>query len=205
MIAQLAQVSGRTVSRETYARLEQFADLLRVEARSQNLISQSTLDTLWERHILDCAQLARFEPAPGSSWVDIGSGAGLPGVVVAILAGGPFTLVEPRRLRAEFLAKVVHTLELDHITIAAAKVEKVRGSFDVITARAVAPLGRLLEISTHLSTRNTLWILPKGRSAESELAQARQKWQCEATVVPSSSDPDSKILLIRHVKARSGR
>jgi 16S rRNA (guanine527-N7)-methyltransferase len=205
MIERLAEIAGRPVSRETYALLERFAEILREEARSQNLISQSTLDTLWERHILDCAQLVRFEPQPDSSWVDIGSGAGLPGIVLATLTNGPITLVEPRRLRAEFLRRVVRELKLQHVTIAATKVEKVKGAFSVITARAVARLDRLLEISTHLSTRNTLWVLPKGRSAESELAQARQKWQCDANVVPSSSDPDSKILLIRHVKARGGR
>ena len=76
-------------------------------AQRQNLVSASTLDQLWERHILDSAQLVRFEPRPGASWVDIGSGAGLPGIVIACLVDGPGTLVEPRRLRAEFLHKAV--------------------------------------------------------------------------------------------------
>ena len=85
------------------------------------------------------------------------------------------------------------------------KAEQVAGQFDVITARAVASLDRLLMISTHLSTRNSLWVLPKGRSAQSELAEARRHWHCEATSVPSVTDPESEILVLRNVKARGGR
>jgi 16S rRNA (guanine527-N7)-methyltransferase len=205
MIERLSQVAGRDVSRETFELLELYAAILREEAERQNLVSRSTLDSLWERHLLDSAQLLRFEPRPGSSWADIGSGAGLPGVVLAALVSGPVTLIEPRRLRVEFLERVVRELGLHRVTVAAAKVEKVQGHFDVITARALAPLDQLLKISTHLSTRKTLWVLPKGRRAESELAEARRNWQCEASSVPSSTEPDSEILLIRHVKARGGR
>jgi 16S rRNA (guanine527-N7)-methyltransferase len=205
MIERLAEVAGRDVSRETYELLQLYAAMLREEAGRQNLVSRSTLDSLWERHILDSAQLVRFEPQPGLSWVDIGSGAGLPGIVVAALVSGPVTLIEPRRLRAEFLESVVRGLGLQRVAVAATKVEKVQGHFDVITARALAPLDRLLKISTHLSTRKALWVLPKGRGAESELAEARRNWHCEATSAPSSTDPDSEILLIRHVKARGGR
>ena len=171
MINALADASGRHVSRETYQRFELFAGLLRDEAKRQNLLSASTLDALWERHIVDSAQLARFEPMAGASWADIGSGAGLPGLVVAMLVDGPVLLIEPRRLRAEFLHRCVSELELGtRVAVAATKVEKMTGAFDVITARAVAPLDKLLSLSTHLSTRKTLWVLPKGRSGQSELA-----------------------------------
>lgn len=206
MIDQLAEVSGRSVSRETYKRLEVFAELLRNEAQRQNLVSASTIDHLWERHILDSAQLVRFEPAPGVSWVDIGSGAGLPGIVIAALVSGPVLLVEPRRLRAEFLKRAVAELGLvPRVSVAAAKVEKVTGRFEMITARAVAPLDRLLAISTHLSTRKSVWVLPKGRSAQSELAEARRNWHCDADSVPSRTDPESEILVLKNVKARGGR
>lgn len=206
MIARLAQVSGRAVSRETFERLERFAAMLRKEAEQQNLVSRSTLQALWERHLLDSAQLARFESRPNASWVDIGSGAGLPGMVVAMLVGGPMLLVEPRRLRASFLERAVAELGLGHrVAVAQTKVELVPGAFDVITARAVAPLDRLLKISTHLSTRKSLWVLPKGRSAQSELVEARRNWHCDADIVPSETDPDSEILLVRNVKARGGR
>ncbi len=186
--------------------LERYAELLRAESSRQNLVSASTLDSLWERHLLDSAQLVRFEPRPGAAWVDIGSGAGLPGVVIALLVGGPVLLVEPRRLRAEFLVSVVAELGLgERVRIAHAKAEKVMGAFDVITARAVANIDKLLAISTHLSTRNTCWVLPKGRRAHSELAEARRNWQCEADFVPSCTDSGSEILLLRNVRARGGR
>jgi 16S rRNA (guanine527-N7)-methyltransferase len=206
MIRRLAEVTGRTaVSRETFERLELYAALLRDEATQQNLVSASTLDSLWERHILDSAQLVRFEPAPGASWADIGSGAGLPGIVVAILVTGPVLLIEPRRLRAQFLERAVEELGLaDRVSVAAAKAERVHGDFDVITARAVASLDHLLEISTHLSTRKTRWLLPRGRGVQSELAQAKRNWHCEAESMPSRTDPHSEILVLHGVKARGG-
>jgi 16S rRNA (guanine527-N7)-methyltransferase len=206
MSGELADLLGRDVSRETLDLLERYAALLRSESAKQNLVSASTLDRLWDRHILDSAQLVKFAPAPEASWVDIGSGAGLPGIVIAILVSGPVLLVEPRRLRADFLARTVAALGLDpRVRVAATKAEAVAGAFDVITARAVAELDKLLRISTHLSTRKSLWVLPKGRSAESELADARRNWHCDATSVPSITDPDSRILLLRDVKARGGR
>lgn len=206
MIKRLAELGGPHVSRETFDRLERFAALLGEEAARQNLVSASTLKSLWDRHILDSAQLARFEPHAGASWADIGSGAGLPGLVVALVVEGPVLLVEPRRLRAEFLQRCVAELGLaPRVAVAAAKVERVAGAFEVITARAVASVDKLLRISTHLSTRKTHWVLPKGRSGQSELAEARRNWQCEAEIVPSRTDPDSEILLLHKVKAKGGR
>ena len=112
MIERLAQVARRPVSRETFDQLERYAGLLREENARQNLVSAATLEHVWDRHILDSAQLVRHEPRSGASWVDIGSGAGLPGVVIACIVDGSVTLVEPRRLRAEFLHRVVATLDL---------------------------------------------------------------------------------------------
>src|SRR6185295_20096246 len=137
MIDRLEQVAGRPVSRETFDKLETYASMLREESGRQNLVSATTLDSLWERHILDSAQLVRFESRHGASWADLGSGAGLPGIVVACMVDGPVTLIEPRRLRVEFLHKAVESLELD-ATVVCAKAERARGSFDVITARALA-------------------------------------------------------------------
>ena len=206
MIERLAEVSGRPVSRETYERLARYAALVRDESARQNLVSRATLDALWERHVLDSAQLVRFEPQNGASWVDIGSGAGLPGLVIASLVIGPVLLVEPRRLRADFLGRAIAELGLEpRVSVASVKVEKVAGRFDVITARAVAPLDRLLGISTHLSTRKSIWVLPKGRSAQSELAEVKRNWHCQATSVPSRTDPDSEILVLRSVKRKGGR
>src|SRR5690348_6795510 len=103
MINSLERAAGRPVSRETFERLCAYVERLKSEAIRQNLVSGTTLEHIWERHILDSAQLVRFEPRAGASWLDVGSGAGLPGIVIACLAEGPVTMVEPRRLRSEFL------------------------------------------------------------------------------------------------------
>jgi 16S rRNA (guanine527-N7)-methyltransferase len=196
----LEQVAQRPVSRETLVKLEGYAALLREENARQNLVSASTIEQLWHRHILDSAQLVRYEPQPGASWIDIGSGAGLPGIVIACLVEGPVTLVEPRRLRAEFLHNAAESLDLQ-ATVLCAKAERVEGTFDVITARAVAPLAKLLKISHHLSTRKTVWTLPKGRSAQAELAEARGAWQGSFHLEPSVTDPESFIVVATGVRA----
>ncbi|MFL6729803.1 MAG: 16S rRNA (guanine(527)-N(7))-methyltransferase RsmG [Sphingomicrobium sp.] len=201
VIDRIGQVAGRPVSRETYEKLEAYAALLRSESQRQNLVSASTLDQLWGRHILDSAQLVKFEPHGEASWADIGAGAGLPGIVVACVVNGPVTLIEPRRLRAEFLHKVGESLELD-VTVIGSKAERVRGSYETIIARAVAPLTELLRISQHLSTGKTVWALPKGRSAQRELAEARRAWQGAFHVEQSVTDPDSYIVVATGVRAR---
>ena len=200
MTQSLAEVARRPVSRETLEKLDAYSALLKEESERQNLVSASTLDQLWGRHILDSAQLVRFEPHPQSSWVDIGSGAGLPGIVIACLVDGPVTLIEPRRLRAEFLHKVCESLRLNAEVIGG-KAEGIEGKYDVITARAVASLTQLLKISAHLSTRKTDWARPKGRSAERELVEARRTWQGAFHVEQSVTDADSKIVVATEVRA----
>ena len=201
MIERLSAAAGRDVSRETFEKVETYAALLRDENQRQNLISSSTLGQLWERHIFDSAQLVRFEPRAGSSWADIGSGAGLPGIVIACLVEGPVTLIEPRRLRADFLHRVVESLQLN-ASVFLGRAERAQGTYDVITARAVADLSRLLKISAHLSTRKSRWLLPKGRSAERELAEAQQAWQGVFHVERSTTDPESRIVVCTGVRAK---
>jgi len=201
VIERLSQAAQRPVSRETFERLELYVQLLREENARQNLVSEATLEHVWDRHILDSAQLMRFEPRGGASWVDVGSGAGLPGIVIACLAEGPVTLIEPRRLRADFLHKACESLDL-RASVVCSKAERVEGSFEVITARAVAQLAQLLKISAHLSTRKTVWALPKGRSGSAELAEAARTWQFESREEPSCTDPQSTILVLTGVGAR---
>jgi 16S rRNA (guanine527-N7)-methyltransferase len=196
MIEQLSAAAGRNVSRETFAKIETYVALLKEEAAQQNLVAPSTLETVWRRHILDSAQLVRFEPFERATWADIGSGAGLPGIVVALLVNGPVTLIEPRRLRAGFLNQMVERLELaGRVRVETAKVEKAAGKYDVITARAVASLAELLRISQHLSTRKTVWALPKGRTGLTELAEARRAWQGVFHVEQSVTDENSYIVV----------
>jgi len=201
VIGALERAVGRNVSRETFEKLDAYVALVKEQGARQNLISASTLDSVWDRHIVDSAQLVRFEPYAGASWIDLGSGAGLPGIVIACLVEGHVALVEPRRLRVEFLHKVAERLEL-RVAIHAVKAERVRGSFDVITARALSPLPGLLEISHHLSTRKTIWVLPKGRSAARELADAQRAWQGAFHVEHSVTDAGSLIVVGTGVSRR---
>ncbi len=206
MIDALERAAGQRVSRETAALLEAYVERLKTANRSQNLVSASTLDTMWERHILDSAQLVRFLPSVGASIIDIGSGAGLPGIVLATLSKGPVTLVEPRRLRAAFLEETAAALGLSkRVSVRATKAEQVRGQFDFITARAVAPLERLLGIGFHLAHSGTVWALPKGKKANSELVEAQRSWQCEVRTEASCTDPDATILVLSKVRAKSRR
>ena len=205
MIDRLAEVSGRPVSRETFAQLSRYVDLLTAGNTGQNLIAASTIDDVWERHIVDSAQLIRFVPKTGASWVDVGSGAGLPGLVIAIMIEGPMTLVEPRRLRADFLSSVIDDLSLSgRVRVVQGKADKASGKYDVITARAVAPTDRLLGITLHLSHRGTVWLLPKGRSGKSDLAEATRTWQGVFRSEDSLTDPEATIVVASavHVKGR---
>lgn len=188
------------VSRETEAKLRNFEAIVREESQKQNLISASTLESFWDRHILDSLQLMSWI-APGKTVADIGSGAGLPGIVLAIAGARPVILVEPRRLRAEFLQRVARELGLD-VEIIPKKVEAVNGSFDIITGRALAPVDRFLALTEHLSHKRTIWLLPKGRNAQSELEQARRSWQCEVGEEPSCTDPESTILIVSKVRRK---
>jgi 16S rRNA (guanine527-N7)-methyltransferase len=153
---EVAAASGRAVSRETWAVLERYSRLLEEESRRQNLIAGSTVSLIWRRHILDSAQLLRHGRA--EQWADVGSGAGLPGLVLAIVGGMPMTLIEPRRLRAEFLRTAALELGLANVRVLPTKVEQITGSFDVITARAVAPLSKLLGITQHLTHAGSVWL-----------------------------------------------
>lgn len=192
------------VSRETMAKLDAFADLLRTENDRQNLVSRGTLDQLWLRHIADSAQLLRFAP-PRASWVDLGTGAGFPGLIVAALHDGSVTLVEERRLRAEFLGAAAALLGL-RVEILQAKAERLPPRpFDVISARAFAPLEKLLSLGTGFSTQKSLWLLPKGRNASVELAALDSSWQGEFRLEPSVTDADAEIIVASGVSRKQVR
>ena len=206
MIEALQRVTGGLVSRETTDLLEAYVAMVTDANSEQNLISASSIHSIWERHVLDSAQLVRFENKTAASWVDIGSGAGFPGIVIAALIDGSVTLVEPRRLRADFLMSVVEALGLSRrVSVQAAKIERVEGPFDMITARAVAPLVRLIAMANHLAHSGTVWALPKGKSAQSELAEARRSWQCDARSEMSCTDPDAQILILSKMGQKPAR
>ena len=193
------------VPRETMERLDAFIALLAEENRRQNLVSAASLEQVWLRHIADSAQLLRFRPSDRASWVDLGSGAGFPGLVVALLHRGPVTLIEERRLRADFLRRAAERLRAQ-VEVIGARVERVAGRrFDVISARAFAPLPRLLQLGTGFSTAKTVWLLPKGRNAQSELEALDPSWQGSFRLEPSLTDADAAIIVAEAVRRKAKR
>ena len=183
-------------SAEQWARLERFAAMLVAESAQQNLIAASTIPILWVRHMADSAQLLALDRDRDGLWLDLGSGAGLPGLVVAMLSERPMMLVESRKRRCDFLRAVVADLGLAHVEIAEAPLERVETRrAGTISARAFAPLDRLIDLSARFSTESTRWLLPKGRNAVKELASLPKPWQNLFHVEHSRTDADSRILV----------
>ena len=195
------------VSRETQDRLDAYVMMLLAENRQQNLIAKSTEPDIWQRHIVDSLQLVRHA-LPGR-WVDIGSGAGLPGLVAAIARPEEETvLIEPRARRVAFLTETAMRLGLTKVRVIGARAEAVPElSASVITARAVASLSQLFEIGARHAGPDCLWLLSKGRSAATELAEARGAWQGRFELIPSETDVEASIVMARDVvkAGRAGR
>lgn len=190
------------VSRETA--LARFGELLLAESERQNLVSSASFDHLWTRHFLDSAQLVPLAEAAGEGlWLDIGTGAGMPGLVVALLIERPVVMVEPRIRRVEFLRAAAAELGLD-AAVEHCKVEayKPTGKAAIISARAVSALPDLFASAAHCAQSSTIWLLPKGRSAQSEVEAARAKWQGVFHVEPSITQPESGIVVARKVRPR---
>lgn len=191
------------VPRETMGRIDAFVALLRAENEKQNLVSRATIGSVWHRHVADSAQLLQWAPSPVASWVDLGTGAGFPGVIVAALHCGPVTLVEARRLRVEFLRRAVDLLGPGKTEIVGSRVERLEPRhFDVISARAFAPLAKLLDLGSRFSTDKTRWILPKGRNARAELEAVESSWQGDFRIEPSVTDPEAGVIVAEGVKRK---
>lgn len=192
------------VPRETMERLTEFAAFLASENERQNLVSASSLSDLWTRHIVDSAQLLRYAPAPDASWVDLGTGAGFPGLIIALLHQGPVMLVEQRKMRVDFLRRAADLLEIgSSVEIICARAQAVAPrKFGVISARAFAPLERLLTLGEQFAAPETRWVLPKGRNAKLELEAAESSWQGEFRLEPSLTDAASQIIVAQGVRRR---
>jgi len=193
------------VPRETLQKIDAFVALLEAENAQQNLVSAASLEQVYTRHIVDSAQLWTVA-RDAKLWLDLGSGAGLPGLIIAILTASPVVLVESRKLRAAWLQHVAQALDLKNVRVEAARLELVP-SFPaaVITARAFAPLPKLLTLARRFATPNTIWILPKGQSAPEELASIESTWHGRFDMKPSLTDPKSAIIVARNVKPRGVR
>jgi 16S rRNA (guanine527-N7)-methyltransferase len=200
------------VSRETLARLQTYADMLVDWNSRQNLVSESSLADLWRRHFWDSAQLAAFIPAAAGSLIDLGSGAGFPGLVIAeILRERPgfrVVLQEATAKKCRFLEAVAQRLNLP-VEVRQARIEDSdREIFDVITARACAPLGKLLPYAQRFWAKKSVVLLLKGQNVAVELTETNKSWKMEAVRHQSRSDPSGVILEIRElhrVAARNSR
>jgi 16S rRNA (guanine527-N7)-methyltransferase len=186
------------VSRETLARLKAFVGVLADWNARHNLVSQASLAQVWHRHILDSAQLAPLVPVQATTLVDLGSGAGFPGLVLALLLEGRVhvTLFESIRKKAEFLQAAA-----DHMKVAVdvrnARIEEARGPFDVITARACAPLPQLLDYAQTFTGPGTVCLFLKGQNVGAELTEARKSWRMTLQQHPSLTHPSGVILEVR--------
>ncbi|RYD59729.1 MAG: 16S rRNA (guanine(527)-N(7))-methyltransferase RsmG [Sphingomonadales bacterium] len=192
------------VPRETL--LERFETILRDEATRQNLISAGSFDELWTRHFVDSAQLIDSAGAADNGvWLDVGTGAGMPGLVVAMLIDRPVVLVEPRAKRADFLYRAAALLEIGRrVTVEPRQIEKYKPANPaaIISARAVSELSQLIGSTLHCTDSSTIWLLPKGRAAQSEVEAARGKWQGSFHVEPSITQAESGIVIARGVRPR---
>lgn len=187
------------VSRETQERLDRFLALLAEEMQKQNLISKASAELIWSRHVVDSAQLLRHAPEAitATNWLDLGTGAGFPGIIIAILGRSKVHMVESRARRIDFLERVVQELAIaDMAAILGKRLELVESfPVDVISARAFAPLDKLLKLSHRFSTEKTVWLLPKGKNAVRELKGLSPKRQKMFHVEQSITDPDAGILV----------
>jgi 16S rRNA (guanine527-N7)-methyltransferase len=187
-------------------RLETLVALLTEENQRQNLVSATSLEEVWRRHIADSAQLIAHVPRETSSqWLDLGTGAGFPGLVVAALRPDcAVTMVESRGRRVEWLERARLALDLRYARIEGTAVGKLPNQqFSVISARAFAPLPKLLDLSARLSTTETVWLLPKGRSALQEL-DALTEWNHMFHVEQSLTDPEAGVI-VGQLQGRKGR
>jgi 16S rRNA (guanine527-N7)-methyltransferase len=186
------------VSRETLDRLAAYADLLAKWQAKINLVGPATLPDLWRRHMLDSAQLAALiEPAGPRRWVDLGSGAGFPGLVLAIMGVGEVHLVESDQRKCAFLREAARITGTE-VKIHALRIETLAPlEADVITARALAPLEKLLDWAAPHRTTHTIHLIPKGKEAEAELTRAAQRYTLDVKRHESRTDNSATIFQIR--------
>jgi 16S rRNA (guanine527-N7)-methyltransferase len=185
------------VARETLRLLTIYVDLLIEWNERVNLVAPSTLPDVWRRHVWDSAQLIPMIPRETKIIVDIGSGAGFPGLVLAIMLGGPTVhLIESTQKKCRFLEAVAAATGAP-VEVHWARAEDVKGlKADVITARAVAPLDRLLALAHPFFGPATIGLFLKGRSLNDELTGATKSWRLESTPIPSRSDPSGVVLRV---------
>lgn len=201
-------MSDYGVSRETIERFEAYQAILNKWAPRINLVGASTLSAFWDRHILDSVQILPLARPEARTWVDFGSGAGFPGLVIAALVqsqeGAHVTLIEASTKRCGFLREAARAMQVQ-VEIVNDKLENVAPrSVDIITARAFTALDRLLAYGHTWQGPNTQSLFPKGEEVSAELAQASTNWLFKSTIHPSVSDVRGCIVEITECQARTG-
>jgi 16S rRNA (guanine527-N7)-methyltransferase len=196
------------VSRETKERLALLERELRRWQAIKNLVGPGTLDRIWDRHIVDSLQLLDLAPQ-AKTWLDLGSGAGFPGLVLAIAGferGLKVDLVESNSRKCSFLRQIARLTGVN-ATVHEARLETVipqfTGSTDVVSARALASLSQLLDWTAPLLKAGTMGLFPKGRDAEIELTEARKSWTFDVEILPSRTDSEARILRITSIESLS--
>jgi 16S rRNA (guanine527-N7)-methyltransferase len=189
---------------EAMERLERFVELLIEENARQNLVAKASLEQVWKRHIVDSAQLLAHVPRGTRVWLDLGTGAGFPGMVIAALRPDcEVLMVESRARRSDWLERARIALALNEAKVIGARLELVDTcKVDVISARAFAPFDKLLGLSARFSTAATIWLLPKGRSAQQELDELRG-WRHVFHVKQSLTEPQAGVI-VGHLTGRKG-
>ncbi|SNX69862.1 16S rRNA m(7)G-527 methyltransferase [Cereibacter ovatus] len=195
-------LKGEDVSRETVKRLQDFVTLVVKWNPAINLVAKSTIPEIWQRHVRDSMQLYPLVQANPKRWLDLGSGSGFPGVVLAILAHqrapeARFTLVESDQRKAAFLRTACHSLGLN-AQVLAARIENLPPqAADVITARALAPLDKLCALAAPHIAAGGICLFPKGGSYAEEVAEARRNWKMDLETFASVTDPEAVILKLK--------
>ncbi len=190
----------------TMAALDRYVALLGEWQARMNLVAASTLPDVWQRHVADSAQLAELaEAGPATTWLDLGSGAGFPALVLARLRSGTFHLVEATAKKCAFLAAAAAALGVgDRVVIHNLRIEALPSfAADIVTARACAPLAQLFDWGDRFGAR-ACWLLPKGRTAADEVAAAARDFVFSHQLVASRTDPDARIVVAHDVRRRRG-
>jgi 16S rRNA (guanine527-N7)-methyltransferase len=202
--AHAVSLSPQNVSRETLSTLANYVALLLKWNAKINLIGPATESDVWTRHIDDSLQLVALIPENAASLVDLGSGGGLPGLVIAIARPDlQVTLVEQDQRKAAFLKEARSLLALSHVTIEAKDIAQLNGQFDVVTARALSSLTNLLAMAKPLIKDGALCIFPKGANHQAELAEAEENWAFVSQLIPSKTNAESSIITITKLNAQN--
>lgn len=197
-------IPGLNVSRETAQKLATLSELTLKWTAKINLISRNTVQDIQNRHIRDSAQLFMLSQDSWSTWTDMGSGGGYPGLVIAILADGPqkVSLIESDRRKCSFLRSAVRELDL-RAEVLNTRIERADlPQSDIVSARALAPLDKLLAYAHPMLRMDGIALFPKGRGYLEEISVARKNWDFEHDALPSITSPDARILRLSRINRR---